>query len=862
MTTTIRTDLISETAISFMRTMSVAYSVTGAKPNTRLFAFFDGVSVDHLITPTAGVRGGSVVTNSAGDATGLFFVPPVTFATGTKNLKFQDEKLFSQSAIPGSTTSSAAADFTSRGMLSTNRNLVTDRIIQTQIVTVENNVLGLAPPPPPPPAPPAPPPLEVVFPAPPAPPPPPPEAQAQAQVEAQPVDFGFSAGDFGGGAGDPLAQSFFTFGVAGGVSISAIDVYVQSKPPNGDVPLTIEIRELINGYPGPRLVSRYARVSINPENISVSNTALVPTTFVFDSPIFLPEDKEFCFVLLTNTDKYLVWTAKIGENSQENGQTIFEQPFIGSMFKSENNITWTVDQTEDIKFRIHKAVFSTTGATASFRARPPKLLMYGTNMTVTSGSNVVRVRFDHLHGLRNGDKFRLLAPAGASTYRGVSAANMTGLFNVVFVDEYNITIQLAAGSFTSSGLLPISGIVNDIQVDIGGSGYTNPTLTIVGTNTTQATATAVVTGGSITGVIITNPGAGYTTKPTVQITGSGSGASLFLVSEAVFEIETNRVFDEVLPRVASIVPALSSLNSTLKVTTPEYVIQGAVASRNNVLIVPARKSIVVSADNKATFTPGQETLEFTMNLATQSSAVSPIVVVSENPLLECHAFVINNQTTFETITTAVTRGEGSLASININVGGSGYASTAITISAPDLSTGVQATAVAVLTGGVVTGVTITNVGSGYTKPPSVVMGTVVASPATLVGVLTPFNTEILPRGGSARSRYVTKQLTLATASRGAVIFTSAYSQSMSSFDFYIRTSSKAGNVNHAALPWRLMTCDVPRNASTKVGEYMDYQFYINGLPPFDVYDLKIVLRSSDRTNIPMIDNYRCIILAT
>ena len=825
-----------------MRTMSLAYSVSGAKPNTRLFAFFDGVSVDYLITPTAGVRGGSIVTNSAGEATGLFFVPPVTFATGTKNLKFQDEKLFSQSAIPGSTTSSAAADFTSRGMLTTNRNSVTERIIQTQIVTVENNVLGLAPVIPAPAPAPAPAPLDFVFPAVP--------------------DFVFDNGGAGGGGGDPLAQSFFTFGVAGGVTIAAIDIYVQSKPANGDVPLTIEIRELVNGYPGPRLVSRYARVSINPENINISNTALTPTSFVFDSPIFLPEDKEFCFVLLTNTDKYLVWTAKIGEKSQENGQTIFEQPFVGSMFKSENNITWTVDQTEDIKFRIHKAVFATAGATVSFRAKPPKLLMYGSNMTVTSGLNVVRVRFDHLHGLRNGDKFRMLAPVGASTYRGVTAANMTGLFNVIFVDEYNITFQLAAGTFTSSGVLTVSGLVNDIQVDIGGSGYTTPTLTIVGTNTTPATATAVVTGGVITSVTITNPGAGYVAKPTIQITGSGSGASLFLISEAVFEIETNRVFDEVLPRVASNTPALSSLNATLKLTTPEYAIQSAVASRNNVLIVPTKKSIVVSADNKAAFTPGQETLEFTMNLASESSAVSPIVVISENPLLECHAFVINNQTTFETLTPAITRGEGSLSLVNVNVGGAGYASTAVTVSAPDLATGVQATAVAVLTTGVVTSVTVTNQGSGYTKPPSVVMGTVVGSPATLVGVLTPFNTEILPRGGSARSRYVTKQLTLATASRGAVIFASAYSQSMSSFDFYIRTSSKVGNVNHSSLSWRLMTCDVPRNASTKVGEYMDYQFYINGLPPFDVYDLKIVLRSSDRTNIPMIDNYRCIILAT
>lgn len=53
-------------------------------------------------------------------------------------------------------------------------------------------------------------------------------------------------------------------------------------------------------------------------------------------------------------------------------------------------------------------------------------------------------------------------------------------------------------------------------------------------------------------------------------------------------------------------------------------------------------------------------------------------------------------------------------------GGSGYTSLpAITISAPDIAGGIQATAYAVLTDGVITSITIDGGGSGYTKNPTV-----------------------------------------------------------------------------------------------------------------------------------------------
>ncbi len=62
------------------------------------------------------------------------------------------------------------------------------------------------------------------------------------------------------------------------------------------------------------------------------------------------------------------------------------------------------------------------------------------------------------------------------------------------------------------------GQVTDVQVTAGGTGYVNgdpATFSAPPDGGITATGTINVTGGAITGVTITNPGAGYTTAPTV-----------------------------------------------------------------------------------------------------------------------------------------------------------------------------------------------------------------------------------------------------------------------------------------------------------------------------------------------------------
>ncbi|MBP1995714.1 hypothetical protein [Paenibacillus eucommiae] len=58
-------------------------------------------------------------------------------------------------------------------------------------------------------------------------------------------------------------------------------------------------------------------------------------------------------------------------------------------------------------------------------------------------------------------------------------------------------------------------------------------------SSTQATATATVTNGVVTGVTITNPGAGYTSNPTVTITGPGGKITATAVLSYSNDFKTN-----------------------------------------------------------------------------------------------------------------------------------------------------------------------------------------------------------------------------------------------------------------------------------------------------------------------------------
>ena len=82
----------------------------------------------------------------------------------------------------------------------------------------------------------------------------------------------------------------------------------------------------------------------------------------FESPVYVEEGKEMCFVVYSNSNNYECFISRMGETDLITGQVISGQPYGGSLFKSQNASTWTAEQTDDLKFNLKIAKFTTNVA--------------------------------------------------------------------------------------------------------------------------------------------------------------------------------------------------------------------------------------------------------------------------------------------------------------------------------------------------------------------------------------------------------------------------------------------------------------------------------------------------------------------
>lgn len=168
---------------------------------------------------------------------------------------------------------------------------------------------------------------------------------------------------------DPLAQTFQIGGMAhpNGVHVSSIDVYFKTK--SSTVPVTMQIRRTVNGYPSSFADIPFAEVELTPENVNISANATIPTTFTFPTPIYLSPN-DYAITLISQCNEYEVWISEMGKTQVDGTKIVDKQPYNGSLFISQNAATWTAVQEQDLKFNIKRAVFSASG-TATFEIADP-----------------------------------------------------------------------------------------------------------------------------------------------------------------------------------------------------------------------------------------------------------------------------------------------------------------------------------------------------------------------------------------------------------------------------------------------------------------------------------------------------------
>lgn len=408
--TTSRVDrLLSTEIIPFQRPIQINFEGQKFRPWGKVDVYYAGELVNDVVTPTGGVQGDAVVAGADGKITGTFFVPPNRFRTGENVFALSDDP------TPVEAISYGATLFRSGGTIETRQATNTTTTVTT---------------------------TETWF------------------VPAPVTDVG------GDGGGDPLAQTFFvnTKTTSPGCFITKIDLFFKDKDPVQ--PIEVELRDVVNGYPGGTVI---AKKIIDAADVQISANSTVPTTFVFDRPAYVTNNRQYSFVIKTNSTRYNAWVAELGENRVDKNESVAKQPNAGVMFISANDTTWSPVQTADVKFKVYVAKFSTTPATVVTSPAYPNLrTAFGASVETFSGTAEIRV-FAIGHSLEVGSTstISIELPSGVTTINGIALSSINGLRTITKRDSISFSFNAAVGVASSSGLFTTSKITFEpnAQVD-------------------------------------------------------------------------------------------------------------------------------------------------------------------------------------------------------------------------------------------------------------------------------------------------------------------------------------------------------------------------------------------------------------
>lgn len=261
---------------------------------------------------------------------------------------------------------------------------------------------------------------------------------------------------------EPIAQTFtLTDNEPNGAFITSVDIFISEVNASSTQPIIVEIRNTVNGYPGQEILAVAEKMR---NEVTLNSVTPTSTNFILRDPItnqpvllFLEPGVEYSIVVRSEDSSWRCWIATMGEQRRDTagiGNTITEQPSIGSFFKSQNASTWTAEQYSDLTFRINKAQFVTDQTSDILFVNKPlsRTVLEVNSLFASEGSSIVRVDQTN-HGFVNGDKVR------------ISAVD-SGPFTTALGKEY-LVAENAEDSPITMQLLTVSNTsVNSYTVDV------------------------------------------------------------------------------------------------------------------------------------------------------------------------------------------------------------------------------------------------------------------------------------------------------------------------------------------------------------------------------------------------------------
>jgi hypothetical protein len=367
-------------SVYWMREADIEFEAFGLRPETTMVPYFANQNVAANVTWDAGNPSG--LTTKAGYIKGTFSIPAQTFRTGKAVFSLKDAAI--------DPLSLASTEFVSAGTLITKQ----DTYISVEVPVYTTRAI-----------------FEIeetsqtfttVSPR---------NARPKRQGDSEPTSQPAPRSDTKWR--DPLAQTFLVED-AGGVFLESVDIFFQSK--DRYLPVTLYVVETTAGIPGQKILP-FGSVTKNPADViaakwdddntqfvyngihydandtaeynaanndtavtdsdrlaqavswTTADTDFIATRFTFSDPVYLRENTEYAFVLVSNSSNYHVYNSRVGGYNIIDGSGIAKQPYLGSMLKSQNSSTWTPDQMADIKFAINRCDFDTSSSTLYMRTK-------------------------------------------------------------------------------------------------------------------------------------------------------------------------------------------------------------------------------------------------------------------------------------------------------------------------------------------------------------------------------------------------------------------------------------------------------------------------------------------------------------
>ena len=543
--------VISRAVIPFVRPRTITVTGECFRPGIRLYAFFDGRDMSTFVTPkeqqysnvTTPVEGSALVTNGAGKVEFDFRIPEYRFQGQETQPRFRSGEL--EFRLTSSSTnlktplplSAGQTTYISSGILET----LQETIVATRNARVVQESVN--------------------------------ETTSITRREVNTNSFILGA--------DPLAQTFIVT-EEGGCFLTKLDLYFAAK--DNTLPVWVEVRNVVNGYPGKKLLP-FGRKVLEPSEVNVdANTGTAATTFTFDSPIYLQQGTEYAFVTMTNSLDYKIWISQMGEQDVAGTKRVISsQPHLGSLFKSQNNRTWDAIQSQDKKFTLYKAAFTTGSSTISLQndiigvrntnEEGSTTDVYGQKLLanpITISNGVTKVKVQHRdHGM--------YSTSNNVVITGVSSGVSTTVATTALTTTSSSLTIASATNFPSSGTVTVK-IANEIMSGtISGTTLSSLTRGIGDSDAAAHAVGATVELYQVNGVPLTEINKTHTAiadigmdSYTVSITStpsvSGTSGDVQIGGVAVFASENFR-FETMQSAISALELTDTTISSTVRTTS-------------------------------------------------------------------------------------------------------------------------------------------------------------------------------------------------------------------------------------------------------------------------------------------------------